>query len=791
MRRASQFRWEASRRLALTIALAALGALGALACGGSTIEKRVAPAPPDAASEKVGSGYVLQRLDPGAKVATDARGERVVPKVTDDFNQPPVSSKWWSSLMWQHDPDNPYSRPMYAHPLVLRARAEGLGLSYPNQPTVHNREYMFSYAEDLTVGLKGMRSADARVASYSDFTVTAAWQSGEERLRATFGHGLPFVYFTRKGSSDVAVTLNGAAKVWQQTEAAVALTVNGHHYALFAPRGATWTATSNGFGSDLAGGDYWSIAVLPDAEAPTFELFRKHAHTHVTSGRVSFEYAERDAKVETRYELRTSVKERGAHVVEQPLIALYRHQWQSTNAALTPHAYQSPRGIMKLLDGAKFSTSLPFSGVLPHLPVTAGVDRERLASMLESELAKPDLFPPGLGPKREHDAYWVGKSLGKVAMLLQLADAIGADDAKTSLLNALENHLENFFDGRAPGQLYYDKTWRSLVALPASYGSSEQLNDHHFHYGYFVYAAATVARYDRRWVRRYGELVDLMIKDVANWDRRDERFPFLRYMDVYAGHSWANGPAQFDEGNNQEASSEDLNFSAAVVLWGMITRRPHLRDLGAFLFANQVAATEQYWFDVNDAVFPDKFAHPAVGMVWGAGAKYDTWFDQDPLLVQGINLLPFTGASLYLGRHPDVVARGFAHATRNDVSRLTTWRDYWLMFYALAEPGRAAKLFEDDPYFEPEFGNTLAATYAWIAALGDMGRVDPRVTANTAAYAVFRRGDRRTYVAYNTEARPRRVRFSDGSTLLVGPKQVRAAAREVPAETGAVVQSSD
>jgi hypothetical protein len=42
---------------------------------------------------------------------------------------------------------------------------------------------------------------------------------------------------------------------------------------------------------------------------------------------------------------------------------------------------------------------------------------------------------------------------------------------------------------------------------------------------------------------KLGDIVRLMIGDVANYDRNSTEFPFLRNFDVYAGHSWADGAA--------------------------------------------------------------------------------------------------------------------------------------------------------------------------------------------------------------------------------------------------------
>jgi endoglucanase Acf2 len=340
------------------------------------------------------------------------------------------------------------------------------------------------------------------------------------------------------------------------------------------------------------------------------------------------------------------------------------------------------------------------------------------------------------------------------------------------MITALKNELSDWFDGSEPRHLYYDPTWHSVIALPASYGSAEELNDHHFHYGYFIAGAAAVARFDMAWAKKYAPMIELLVRDAANWKHDDERFPFLRHMDSYAGHSWANGPAQFDDGNNEESSSEDILFSASLVLWGETMGRKDLRDLGIFLFTTQVLAAEQYWFDIDDAVFPEGFDHTTVAMVWGAGAKYDTWFDADPIMVHGINYLPFTGASTYLGRHPAYVSKNFGEVFKRSNGAIYSWRDYMLMYLALSEPDRALKMYEDDPYFDVEFGNTHLLAEHWIRNLQALGQIDPSVTADVPTFGVYKGPKGKTYAAYNLSDSTREVTFSDGVKLKVKPKSL-------------------
>ena len=765
-------------RVSLLFLFGAGASMAMASCAPGHLDPRTPPAPlPATVAQKVGAGYYLTEPPKGLDLPGNNKKEPVLPKVTADFKGPPTSNDWWSSLIWQNDSKgtNPYSELMYAHPLTFRAEAAGLGLGYPTKPEVSQYQYMYWHTKDVLVGLDGLDAPSTRVASYSDWAVTASWKSAGNELRATIGHGLPFVYLTRTGSAAAVVApqhetykhepLN--VKVWHQGGDWLGFSVEDRNYAAFGPSGSEWKASGDRFTSDLAGKDYFSLAVLPDQDPATVELFRSHAYAFVTDTKVSWNYDSKSAVMRSTFQVTTELKDPGHEHVNEPLLALYRHQWLNTKTPLLDKSYVSPRGEMKLMKGSVFETEMRFNGVLPMLPNVADNDKGDLEFFVKQVYYQDDLFPPGLGDKPEKDSYWVGKSLLKVANTLQIADQIGYTSAKEHLLQALENELEDWFDGREPSAFYYDKNWHTLIGLPSGFFSSLQLNDHHFHYGYYTFAAAIVAKYDQKWAKRWAPNVELLIKDAANWQREDQRFPFLRYMDAYAGHSWANGPAQFDEGNNEESSSEDVNFSAGAVLWGALTHNDAIRDLGIFLYTQQAAAVEQYWWDVDQKVFPKGFDHSAVAMVWGAGGRYNTWWSPDPIFIHGINLTPASGGALYMGRHPEYIKRAYTDIVKKNRGEPLTWRDVMWMWLALAEPDRALALYEKDRYFKPEFGNSTAMTYHWISNLAALGQLDTKITADTPTYAVFDKAGKRTHIAFNPTDKPLLVTFSDGASMTV------------------------
>ncbi len=736
------------------------------------------------------------QLFPGERGPSNRGGVAVAPKVTADFQGPPSSNDWWSSLIWQFD-DDPYSRPMFPHPLAMKAGAQGLGIGYPSEPVVKPREYRFPYAEDLLLSVVGLNAADTRVASWSDWAVTASWGGvpgapSSPSMRVTFGHGLPFVYARIRGGKALVQLAGGQGKdaptIWSEHGGVLGLTWHGHPYGLFAPTGATWTREPAGLESDLAGKDYYSVAVLPDDSPETLELFRTHAYAFVTGTQVRWKVDAASATLTSHFAVDTTLVEAGDGHVNEPILALYPHQWRSSRAPLLAKgSYASPRGPMRLLAASAFDVVRPVHGVLPVLPDLEQDQRDNVRGLLHTAASAGDLFPVGLDGAK--DTYWAGKSLGRVSNLAWIASQLGDAPATKSLTEALERELSDWFDGQPPNRFYYDATWHSLIGFPAGYQSNTELNDHHFHYGYFVWAAATVAALDPEFgaLSRWGAMVDQLVRDVANPEISDVRFPRLRYFDPYAGHSWANGPAAFDEGNNEESSSEDMNFAAAVALWGLVTGDSRTQDLGTFLYETTASAIDGAWLDADHDVFPPSYHHPVAGIVWGDGAKFTTWWDPNPVYVHGINMVPFTGASLYLGRRPDQVSARYEALLEDNHGAVHQWRDVLWMDLALADADKAQALLDDDHYFTPEFGNSWAAVTYWIANLRALGHVEPSVLADTGSYAVFTRGDSRTYAAYNPGEAPLRVHFTDGATLDVGARALAHAtgARPVASTVGA------
>jgi endoglucanase Acf2 len=262
-------------------------------------------------------------------------------------------------------------------------------------------------------------------------------------------------------------------------------------------------------------------------------------------------------------------------------------------------------------------------------------------------------------------------------------------------------------------------------------------------------------------------MVKLLIRDIASPDRADPMFPFLRNFDPYAGHSWAAGHAKFGDGNNNESSSEAMNAWCGLILWSVATGDEALRDLGIYLYTTEMNAIQEYWFDVHDENHPPAYTPAVVTMIWGGKGANATWFTDNPESVHGINFLPITGGSLYLGQYPDYVRKNYdALVQENKGTSWDAWRDIIYMYRALSDPADAMKQFDatkDRSRFEQ--GNSRANTYHWIGTLQKAGQVDRSVTADWPLYAVFEKEGVKTYAAFNPTDRPVTVTFSDATKL--------------------------
>jgi hypothetical protein len=191
--------------------------------------------------------------------------------------------------------------------------------------------------------------------------------------------------------------------------------------------------------------------------------------------------------------------------------------------------------------------------------------------------------------------------------------------------------------------------------LWSGFGVSDQWNDQHYFYGYYLSSAALAGLLDRAWEdtpgRRGGapdklwaskeemgagmdQLLLTLAYDPDSKDLQDPntgyyRIPSLEYQklaffDQWSGQPWATGAmpgstvATLDfekdpfaywrsfgtdsdkfDGENENSIFEGIQAWSAAILWGGATDRKSVVDLGIYLYSTNLAAADSYFLDKN------------------------------------------------------------------------------------------------------------------------------------------------------------------------------------------------
>ncbi len=270
------------------------------------------------------------------------------------------------------------------------------------------------------------------------------------------------------------------------------------------------------------------------------------------------------------------------------------------------------------------------------------------------------------------DPYSGGKEIAKYALLALYADLRNLSTERTTALQAIETSLDLWLSESNANPLIYETSYGGLctqdgINNPSSNFGEGWYNDHHFHWGYWIYAAAVILHLDHAWYMAQIDRLEKVfyyIRDIANPSNNDQYFTTLRHFNFYEGRSNAAGLFQFGDSRNQESSSEAINSYYAVCLFGSA-----LQDVSMLPFFSPYAADGELAFNVGRALcniemstaanyyqFNDLFPHPFgdqvtnalnTGVMWTNKADYSTFFSSREYTIAGIQCIPMTPVGRY------------------------------------------------------------------------------------------------------------------------------------------------
>ncbi len=336
-------------------------------------------------------------------------------------------------------------------------------------------------------------------------------------------------------------------------------------------------------------------------------------------------------------------------------------------------------GFKTLRGDIKYSLSNSFTFRLPRYDILRSkrIKDSRLLKKIKSTISQEAIKQKSI--RTESKNYFLGVELGRIARLLELSIKYEVSDATSLLTNELLTRLEEGLT-----HYKYDDTKKSLISTKPEFGN-ENNNDHHFHYGYFINAASVLLENKVTLSDTSKNVITDMISDIAN-PHKDERFPILRHFDLFEGHSWADGYGSSPDGNNQESTSEAIQAWYSLIRWGKVTNDKAVQSLGVMLFNYEIASTKCYWFN-ECGVYTQPYAHEIASIVWGGKADFATWFSGEANMIYGIQLLPISDWSFYLGSLNNA-QRYFRDITTSGGNSSKEWGDLidmWKSMYLKTE----------------------------------------------------------------------------------------------------------
>ncbi|KAI9501421.1 endo-1,3(4)-beta-glucanase [Coemansia spiralis] len=710
-------------------------------------------------------------LDTGAAIVYKAATSPYSPNGTlidlSKFAAPLPTNKWWENLIIAQGID-----PIHPYPYRVTCLANASTIGFPQfQATATSMTS--SGAADWTVGDASGSFTKRLVTDTDALGVQVTWTgSTAAKMNARFYKGMPFVTYSFTSAAPMLQTIHAIMKVEQlartvnsngvssasdaveltkeltEKPSLTQVTLNDNSQWLIASQPPIqWKETGASALVSQASSAYTGfiqIAHLGSNPSANLDVLQTYAGTYPIQGDVTYAQIQnsqgttRSSDVVLFY--RTNTDEGGdsstvysttdVPTSMQLLSFVLPHHVDMlpSSALLKPglSGYRSAKGPLTAVAGNIITYSQPLTSVsFEGTRELSAADKATVQKQLLIDVASN-------ADVTAEDPYFFGKGIAKVARLYQIAQEV-QDTASASKLSALlVKYLTPWLVSKSNSDpLVYDQTWGGVVSTqgladPSSDYGQGRYNDHHFHYGYFMYAGAVLAKYDINAFAPFREAITQLLRDFANPSYADKYFPYMRHFDPYDGHSWAAGLFTFGDGRNQESTGEAVNAYYGAYLLAQALGLDDTANFYEIVLNMEATSARRYWHPTRAQaaqLYMSPFIHNVVGILWSSKADYATFFGADTQYMYGIQMIPFTPATTML-LHADWVKEAWCPdgSTCTDGMKLAAKQsnnDGWaqLLYTAYSVVDRSTALSQVSQC-TPDNGNTLTNVLHWIATCG-------------------------------------------------------------------------
>ncbi|KAI9757501.1 MAG: hypothetical protein M1835_000650 [Candelina submexicana] len=307
--------------------------------------------------------------------------------------------------------------------------------------------------------------------------------------------------------------------------------------------------------------------------------------------------------------------------------------------------------------------------------------------------------------------YFSGKVLSKYATLIYTMHSLSdQQDLAAAGLIKLKAAFATFVQNKQMIPLVYETVWKGVVSTGsylngdsgADFGNT-YYNDHHFHWGYFIHAAAVIATLDPTWLPGNIDWVNMLVRDAANPSADDLYFPVSRSFDWYHGHSWAKGLFESADGKDEESSSEDAMFAYAIKMWGAAIGDANMEARGNLMLAVLARTLKNYFLLEDDNTNQPKefIGNKVTGILFENKVDHTTYFGTAPSLIQGIHMIPLLPFSTYTRSRAFVQQEWDTYFSQGRIDAVDDgWKGILYANLAIVDPRSAWRFFAGEGWEE-------------------------------------------------------------------------------------------
>eukprot|EP01136_Pigoraptor_vietnamica_P014022 Opistho-1_new@55694 len=663
---------------------------------------------------------ILQPFGPSAASNFAVRGPHSLSPTSlwGTIKGPYPTNTWWQNLVLGDG-----TLTIAPLPYQLQSQPNGLVVCMP-QAFVGSTAITTQFLRNAVLGASEGLSARTLL-SYDDLSVAVKWTSGGAGSMTSYiVRGSPYVTveyasLTPSLSSQHAVmSVNGETTPGTVSGSRFVLSLNnGQQWIVYAsaPISFQWSASGLTATAQQSAVTI-RIACVPSSDPTAMSALDSHQDVYAVSGVISA-VASADGSSTATFSFGTKSMSGSGDASTLLLTALPHHvDVLASGGIVSALSYSTIRGAAVGVVGNVWALKESLTSITWTAPRAVPDDKKQaVLDALSADVA-------GIVMTKT-DTYFGGKEMSKYARLALVADELGSTSLAQTARQKVQDRLEQWFTAAMPDNIMYDPTWGGLVTSasagdPGSDFGFGYYNDHHFHLGYFLYAAAVVGKGNPAWLASRANVLRELARDFANPSSSDAYFPRFRNFDVYEGHSWAAGLFQFADNRNQESTSEAINGYYGLYLLGVALGDDNIRDTGRLFLAMEMRSAMKYWhIPPGSAIYPAPFsAGGMVGMVWSTKVDYATWFGANVEFIHCIQMLPFTPITeeylpaSFISTEYDVLKTSL---TRGSPPIDMGWRGYVYMAHAIID--KATAWSEVQTLTAYDDGNTATNTLYWVA----------------------------------------------------------------------------